>query len=195
MMATYYTGSTSTIGSAVWSEWADDYFTSTGATSTTTYVWHTWASGTSTATSSRPVYSPPSMTEAQAKAYEERRKENLKRVQEAEEKRRVARERAKTLLVRHLNPEQQQCFNRQGHFFVRGRSGAMYRVRQGRTGNVDVLDDKGRLSHKLCAHPNTIVPDFDTMLAQKLALEHDDIEFAKVANRHVAINQGEQILH
>jgi hypothetical protein len=51
-------------------------------------------------------------------------------------------------------------------------------------GNVDVVGRDGKPTHRLCAHPNAGVPDFDTMLAQKLMLEHDDSAFFNVANKH-----------
>jgi hypothetical protein len=57
-----------------------------------------------------------------------------------------------------------------------------YRIRRGRAGNVDQLDDAGRVLKRLCIHPTLAVPDADTMLAQKLLLETDEATFLRVAN-------------
>lgn len=94
-------------------------------------------------------------------------------------------DRARRLLVSALSKEQRAQFERDGYFVVHGRS-ARYRIRQARSANIDVIDRKGFVSHRLCAHTVDWIPDFDTMLTQKLMLEHDEADFLGVANRHSA---------
>lgn len=105
---------------------------------------------------------------------------------------RRAEEKALLLLNACLILEERLRLAQHGHIFVRGFSGCRYRIRKGRVGNVDVVSKEGRVTHALCAHPMIAVPDFDTMLAQKLALETDDESFCRTANRHPA--HSEQIM-
>jgi hypothetical protein len=58
--------------------------------------------------------------------------------------------------------------------------------------NVDVVCKDGKVLHRLCAHPADFVPNPDTMLAQKLYLEHQEEAFVKIANIHPG--SGERVL-
>jgi len=108
-------------------------------------------------------------------------RERLDRVQ-----REAARERARTLLLRHLTEEQRAMLAGHGWFVVEGRSGTRYRIRaSSAAGNVDVLHNEHVL-HRLCAHCDLSIPLHDHLLAQKLMLESDESEFLRIANRHAA---------
>jgi hypothetical protein len=105
------------------------------------------------------------------------------------EERAAARKRAEELLITHLTDAQRSDLKRDGFFFVESQLGKRYRIRKGREGNVDRYCDKGeKIVGKLCIHPQAYVPDFDTMLAQKLMLEHNEQEFLRVANETRVLN-------
>jgi len=113
--------------------------------------------------------------ERQAQAYE-----RLRLQAEAE----AAVLRAEELLQRCLTPIQRETLRTCGWFDVRGGvSKAHYRIHRGRGINIECLVD-GLVSHKLCFHPGVECPDADSMLSQKLMLEHSEIEALQVANRH-----------
>lgn len=102
------------------------------------------------------------------------------------EKRRANR-RALVLLLRTLVEEQRRDLKEHGHFYVRGgATGTRYRIRKGRSANIDVLEATGDTRHRLCAHPNVWTPDYDTMAAQALHLTDaaNEAEFIRIANIH-----------
>jgi hypothetical protein len=95
-----------------------------------------------------------------------------------------ARNKARRLLLEHLNIRQTADFEKFGFFFVIGSEGNLYQIRTGRSHNVRLFDPiqmKGIFS--LCAHPTLGVPDYDTMLAQMLWIEYDEPAFVNMANR------------
>lgn len=176
------------------------------STATTTDPWPDWC-GNSTTSSTVSVTSssettwlywsqdggyqvtPPARAET-----EEARVERLRLAEESaarwkakaeEEKkaREAAEARAEALLVENLSEEQRADYRKHRHFVVHGRR-ARYRIRYGRSGNIDVVGRDGKIVHRLCAHPLETVPNPDTMLAQKLMLEHDEDGFERLANRH-----------
>ena len=74
-------------------------------------------------------------------------------------------------------------FDKNKHFFVRGnKSGNLYKIKQGRVGNVQMLDKLKNVKQSLCAHPRIHCPDEDTMLTQKIMIEHMEDQFRDVAN-------------
>jgi len=99
---------------------------------------------------------------------------------------RVAREqavgRAESLLRSLLSQEQLAMFTRERAFVVNGRRDR-YRIRAGRQGNVDVVGHDGRIREVLCIHPREDVPNFDTMVAQKLMIEDNEDSFVALANK------------
>jgi len=98
--------------------------------------------------------------------------------------------RALELLEANLSPKQKKSFKEQKFFVVKGgKTQQKYRIRDAGhlVANVDVLDDCSRVTHRLCAHPDSRnVPLGDCLLAQKLMLEFDEDEFLRIANRHAA---------
>ena len=63
-------------------------------------------------------------------------------------------------------------------------SGKKYRINRGRSANIDVLDETGKVVRSLCVHPREGVPDADTMLSQALMLRHDEEALLRMANVH-----------
>ena len=145
----------STTGDAsnVWITWNNSSTTTTSVDALST-TWEVWAA----------VYSPPPAPE---------RQRSTERAQAV----------AKGLLLDCLDKEQAEEFQRRTYFHVMGSKGTRFQVRRGRTGNVGCYKN-GRLEPlKFCAHPTDHVPDYDTMLAQKLMIETDEDAFRALANR------------
>lgn len=196
--------STSTTVSSAWHTWVTNSTASSLAIDTgvedSTVIWHGWITNRTNQTASTSYLVVPAAKvwtvwvgqPAVVDAYIKRREEEHARAREEyakELKRRVeAEERAKKLLLENLSLRQRLEFEKHGHFVVEGKDGHRYRVRQGRSGNIDVVNRDGFIDHRLCVHPVEDVPDFDTMLAQKLMLEHDETGLVRVANRHQSIN-------
>jgi hypothetical protein len=107
--------------------------------------------------------------------------------EEAMRKERRAHRRSLILLVRLLSPEQHQEFRNTQQFHVTGGStGCRYRIRTGRTANVDVLRDDGRLRYRLCVLPVGGVPVYDVMAAQMLHLQDPHSEEALLMTANVS---------
>jgi hypothetical protein len=97
--------------------------------------------------------------------------------QEAMRKERRAQRRSLVLMVKLLTPEQRREFRMSQHFHVTGGStGCIYRIRTGRTANIDVLREDGRLRYRLCVVPVGGVPVYDVMAAQMLHLQDPHTE-------------------
>jgi hypothetical protein len=101
-----------------------------------------------------------------------------------------AKDRAERLLHEMLTPQQSEELKANGRFHldVISNNGERrrYQIQRGRHGNVKQVDDHGNVIRSLCVHPILGVPDADTMLAQKLYLEHAEEELLQVANITVA---------
>lgn len=201
---------TATLNS-IWTGWINDDARSTYITQTaTSTVWTYWVNSTTSCTTTASDYhnvrvrdpSPrrppePVLTEAQrrmaalnqAAATRRRAEEQAALVARAE----AAEKRAEQLLVENLSLKQREEYLRHKAFTVHGRI-ARYRIRRGRSGNVDVVNEQGILTHRLCAHPGAQVPDCDTMLAQKLMLEHDEHAFVRRANVHPALSGHQRVM-
>jgi hypothetical protein len=96
-----------------------------------------------------------------------------------------AEQRASTLLMEWLSPEQCLQYKRLGYFEVRGsHSGMRYRIRCARQTNVEQLDERGHHAATLCFLPEKYVPVGDVMLAQKIMLENDEPAALRVAMQH-----------
>lgn len=126
--------------------------------------------------------------------YQRRRREQQRLNDEREQRwaaekreREVAKGRAQILLRESLTDEQKAELAEKRYFTLQvidSQTGARrnYRIHQGRARNVEQVDDNGRRLRTLCAHPAIDCPDEDTMLAQKLWLEHREADFLRVAN-------------
>ncbi|QOG23011.1 MULTISPECIES: hypothetical protein [Bradyrhizobium] len=91
--------------------------------------------------------------------------------------------RALRLLRSWLSPAQRAEFDSKGYFDVVGcDSGKRYRIRRGTSGNVNEIDEDGRLGAGWCFVPLGGLVEGDVMLAQKIALETDEERTLSVAN-------------
>lgn len=203
-MPSYYTTAGGT-GDAVWYYW-----TSSGTSATvdcSTGTWDRWISGTTSCTAAatatviwtrwnesgtvivpqyvqarRPELTAEERARMEADRKEREEKERV-RQKEEEKKRKAASKRARELLLANLSKEQREQFSKDKTFKVIGGDGAFFEIGLGRSGNVREVDKDGKGIARFCIHPAEMVPDEDTMLAQKLLLETDPASFRKIANR------------
>jgi hypothetical protein len=98
--------------------------------------------------------------------------------------RRRAQLRALALLKQWLSSAQRGQYQREGHFDVVGSaSGIRYRIHHGTQFNVEELDADGVGIAALCFAPEGSLAAGDVMLAQKIALETNEVAAIGVANR------------
>ncbi len=98
------------------------------------------------------------------------------------EKQKQAEEKALQLLLDNLKENQIEIFKKTGCFVVMGQSGKKYKINKGRVRNVEELREDGTPERRMCFHPELQVPDYDTMLSQKLMLELNEHEARRIAN-------------
>ena len=99
-------------------------------------------------------------------------------------RRRTAEEKGLTLLRQWLSPAQLAQYEKYGYFEVMGgESGKHYRIRPTRQMNVDELDQHGARTAAWCFGPEGELPIGDVILAQKIALENDEMAALALANR------------
>jgi hypothetical protein len=90
----------------------------------------------------------------------------------------------RALLGQWLTPAQKRQFEEQGYFDVVGcATRRWYRVQYGSVANVQEVDFEGRSGPFLCFAPEGYLIPGDVMLAQKIALETDELATLAVANR------------
>ncbi len=100
-----------------------------------------------------------------------------------------AKARARELLLSHLSRRQREEFAKTQAFRVRGSSGGRYRLKLGRTSNVERLEDgTDKVLKVYCCHPDDDVPDEDTLIAQKMTIECDEEHFLAKANTRAPYN-------
>lgn len=206
-MATWYDwcGATTSTATVTWTNWCQTITTATTAstanpiwlkwsinangTDTADTAWVTWVtSGTTTITSGH-AYQPyvdtrtPEQKAADDARIAAERAEIQRKAELAAAERRAAIERARALLLSMLTVQEREQYQREQFFDVIAKhSKRRYRIRQGSHGNVRLLDAAGREVASYCGQPNG-VPTEDSMLAQKLQIEHDEDEFLRHANR------------
>jgi hypothetical protein len=101
-----------------------------------------------------------------------------------DERRSEAHERGMRLLKQNLTPGQLQQYSRYGYFeVIGGKTGKRYRIRHGRSMNIDQLDKNGRRVCGWCFFPEGNLVTGDVMLAQKVALELYESDALKTANK------------
>jgi len=99
-------------------------------------------------------------------------------------RRRSAHLRAITLLREWLSTSQREQYARSQHFDVFGSaSGRRYRIYHGTQFNIEELDAEGDAVAALCFVPEGRLAVGDVMLAQKIALETNEMAALVVANR------------
>lgn len=158
-------------GDTTWGKWT--YYSA--ATEATTTVWSDWFF-------TEKIFKAKKRTAAEIAADKERAEKQRLAAIKAEEVRLAAEAKARELLWSQLSAEQRQEADQKKHFHLISEKGRRYRIDLDTAhGNVRELSDKGLTKRKLCAQPKG-VPKWDQILAQKLALEHCEDEFLKVAN-------------
>jgi hypothetical protein len=89
-----------------------------------------------------------------------------------------------TLLREWLSPQQLAQYHARGHFDVTGcDSGKRYRIHYGTSMNVEEIDNDGWARVGWCFVPNTYLVAGDVMLAQKIALETNELGALAVAQQ------------
>jgi hypothetical protein len=97
---------------------------------------------------------------------------------------RVPEARARRLLRRWLSPEQLAQFDARSSFDVIGcHTAKRYRIYYANVANVEELDKVGRPIMRYCFIPKGDLVPGDVMLAQKIALETNELAALAVANR------------
>jgi hypothetical protein len=87
------------------------------------------------------------------------------------------------LLREWLSPQQLAQYSAKGYFDVVGcDTGRRYRIRHGTAGNVHEIDSSGRAGTRFCFLPVGGLVEGDVMLAQKIAIETDELKTLAVAN-------------
>ena len=179
---------TSDTTSAVWYSWTSCDNT-TSATTSNDNVWRAW-SGTSITTNAGITqnYQPRQLTPEEIAAQRQAAEARYLEAEQRERERQEAKGRAEELLRMFLTPEQKENLEKMSAFLVKSESDRLYRIRRGRTGNIEELDKDGKVIARLCVHPQEMVPDADTMLAQKLWLETNEAGLLRVANRFPVVH-------
>ncbi len=96
----------------------------------------------------------------------------------------AAHQRGARLLMENLTDEQRRQYETHAYFeVVGGKTGRRYRIRHGRSMNIDQLDKNGRRVCGWCFFPRGNLVAGDVMLAQKLALELFEADAMKTANK------------
>ncbi|WP_426435438.1 hypothetical protein [Bradyrhizobium genosp. P] len=96
----------------------------------------------------------------------------------------VSEARGVLLLREWLSSEQRAQFDTKGCFDVIGcQSGKRFRIHRGTATNVYEIDDEGRATVGWCFVPSGQLVAGDVMLAQKIALETNELVALAVANR------------
>jgi hypothetical protein len=96
-----------------------------------------------------------------------------------------AEEKGAALLRSWLSPEQAELWDSHRHFYVVGSdTRSRYRIKYGRSMNVEELDSGGNVVNQWCFGPQGNLAVGDVMLAQKIALETMEVEALAKANRN-----------
>ena len=163
---------TSTTTGATWIDWNSNQNTS--ASASMALVWNKWTTSSGTTDSSGSIgYREPTAEEHEATRLANEERERQQKEAEA---------RAEKILDENLNEEQRKVYAERKVVPITTAKGRKYLIKKGRTGNVYRLDEHGREVEKFCIHPDEMVPDQDTMLAQLLWLRWCEEEFLRIAN-------------
>jgi hypothetical protein len=189
------------ISSAIWHDWTGTTSTiTTGASTYSTDVFTYWVTD-STTTGTDTIYTTWTNEYNQIATFRanellrtverqqiehERNLQLQKEFAEKQQKQLEARRKAKILLLENLDTEQFKDFQKEGFFFVKSPSGRLYRIREGRSINIDLMKDNSRseVEKRLCGHPLIMCPNEDTMLAQKIYLEKLENDFLGIARSY-----------
>jgi hypothetical protein len=107
-----------------------------------------------------------------------------------------AEEKGAALLRSWLSPEQAELWDSHRHFYVVGSdTGRRYRIKYGRSMNIEELDSGGNVVNQWCFGPQGNLAVGDVMLAQKIALETIEIEALAKANRNRTFGAAQNSLN
>lgn len=95
---------------------------------------------------------------------------------------RIAKLRAKRLLLSVLSPRQREEFRENNAFIVHGSDGGVYELQLGRYHNIFRINEDGDQIEELCGAVEEAVPDEDNLVAQKLWLETNESYFRSLCN-------------
>ena len=171
---------TSTGYNTLWDSW------NSGTAPATSLAWGCWTdSGTTAYIPQQQCWLQLTKNEIHAQQVAELERARIEQIAETERVRikQEAEVNALKLLRDTLTPRQLEAFEKDHCIPIDSEKGNRYLIRKGRAQNIEVIDKGGNITHRLCAHPVESVPDYDTMLAQKLFLEHNEEEFLRVAHR------------
>jgi len=129
-----------------------------------------------------PVLTPEEIESQRVEREAQRERHRIAGKKRAEEMR-LAEEKSKALLQSQLDEEEKKRLDELQHFFVRSQHNKKYKIEKGRYENVVLLGEDGIPIASYCIHPWESVPDYDTMLSQKLMLETDEAGFLRIANK------------
>jgi len=184
------------------------YTWNTSSTTTNPYLWTNWGSATIVSGSGSGGNWHPlvwrgqrlviaegewqqAFTQIEAVADDVANRERLRGEREQYQRSRTqAIARGEALLLEMLDENQRETYRFNGTFTVIGSCGTLYRIHRGTSGNIEWVKPDGSVGGRLCAHPtmhHEWLPTEDVMLAQMLALIHDEREFCRVANVHAGV--------
>ena len=156
--------STTSSTDVTWNQWA-----TTGGTASSTWIW--WTSGPAAST-----INYPEPTEEERETARLADEERVRQRKEAEE-------RAEKILTENLDDEQRKSYTERKVVPITTAKGRKYLIKKGQAGNVYRIDEHGKEIERFCIHPEEVVPDQDTMLAQLLWLRWMEKEFLEIANK------------
>jgi mRNA-degrading endonuclease RelE of RelBE toxin-antitoxin system len=162
--------------------WNDWNITATYSTAASSSVWYYWTAAPERQRTKKEIAAEEKYQEEQRLLRIEREKEYKKKQEQLAKAMKEAEERAKETLKECLDEEQVQMLEKDSFFLVEVKSGNKYRIRKGRTRNIERIDKDNKIVEHLCVHPKIQCPDYDTMLTQKLMLEENEEDLRKVAN-------------
>lgn len=185
---------TNAASNTIWNNWNSGISNATAVTATlyttNNLVWASWNTNSAIGITNNGYFRAAVETPEQVAAREAQQRQYAAEQATREAERRAVRaeadKRAEALLRAHLTPEQQAQLSTKDWFLIHSKSGKVYRINRGRNANIDVIDETGKTVRSLCVHPRDAVPDADTMLAQKVMIEHDEESVLKMAITHGA---------
>jgi len=178
------TGTATSVIDTTWGCWANSTVTTTATTAGSATTWMQWMSdGTTSGT--YVVTQPAQLSKEQLAVVKQQQAEFNKAQAELQAKQKHAKAKAEQLLVEHLTEEQEKAWKENRAIFVTAKSGRRFKIREGRAGNIEEINAEGKAIRSFCVHVEPYnVPDADNVLAQKLALEHNEEALLRVANSH-----------
>lgn len=192
------TASAVSVNNQIWQSWITD--TGTAATvNSQARIWQFWCQGTY---ASNVVSFNSGRSQRELTPEEEAEQKILNDWDNAlyENQRRkiaIAAKKAERLLHRELTEAQKKDLMERKHFFVRSRSGRLYKVKYGKTHNVVIVDPvsfQELLELCVTAENGHELPEYDVMLAQKLWVEIHEADMLRKANIWDLRNNRRQLL-